>query len=291
MTVTTTRTTPDRGPAHGMTDAAPFRVLDRTFSILELFDEDHTEWNASEIARAVGLPVPTAHRILTALKHRGYVSQDQASKRFRLGVSSMRLGDRARSVVDLRTVALPVLQRLVEETGETALLTVVSHDGDGASCLERVETSQPLRLSVSPGRRLPLHAGASQKALLAFMGERAIDETLGATLERLCAATITDPAAIREELARIRRRGWAGSFEETNVGVWGVAVPVLDDDGEVVCAVGVAGPSARLSAKNVRTDIERVHAAALEIAAPFGLHVPPLRDTRARIDGRRRGKP
>ena len=155
-----------------------------------------------------------------------------------------------------------MLQRLVEETDETALLTVVSHDGNGASCLERVETSQSLRLSVSPGRRLPLHAGASQKALLAFMSERAIDATLDSKLERLCQATITDPNVMRDELARIRRRGWAGSFEETNVGVWGVAVPVLDDDGDVTCAVGVAGPSARLSATNVRTDIERVHAAA-----------------------------
>ena len=289
--MTTTRTPTDRKPARGVSDATSFRVLDRTFSILELFDEDHAEWNASEVARAVGLPVPTAHRILTALKHRGYVAQDEASKRFRLGVSSMRLGDRARSVVDLRTLALPVLQRLVEETDETALLTVVSHDGDGASCLERVETSQSLRLSVSPGRRLPLHAGASQKALLAFMSERAIDATLDSKLERLCQATITDPNVMRDELARIRRRGWAGSFEETNVGVWGVAVPVLDDDGDVTCAVGVAGPSARLSATNVRADIERVHAAALEIAAPLGLHVPPLRDTRARIDSRRRSKP
>ncbi|HVF08030.1 MAG TPA: IclR family transcriptional regulator [Actinomycetota bacterium] len=289
--VSTTKAATERARSAPVADAAPFRVLDRTFSILELFDEDHTDWNASEVARAVGLPVPTAHRILTALKHRGYVSQDDSSKRFRLGLSSMRLGDRARSVVDLRTVALPVLQRLAEHAGETALLTVVSQDHASGSCLERVESSQPLRLSVSPGRQLPLHAGASQKALLAFMSSRAIDANLGAKLERLCDATITDPAAMRAELARIRRRGWAGSFEETNVGVWGVAVPVLGDDGVVICAVGVAGPSARLSASSVRTDIERVHAAALEIAAPLGLRVPPLRDTRARVDSRRRGKP
>jgi DNA-binding IclR family transcriptional regulator len=264
-------------------------VLDRTFSILELFDEDHAEWNASEIARTVGLPVPTAHRILMALKHRGYVSQDVGSKRFTLGVSSLRLGDRARSVVDLRTIAQPVLQRLSEEAGETALLTVVAQGRDGGSCLERVETSQPLRLSVSPGRRLPLHAGASQKALLAFMPESVIDANLEEPLEQLCHATITDPRLVREELERIRHRGWAGSFEETNVGVWGVAVPVLDDGGHVVCAMGVAGPSARLSASNVRDDIERVHRAALEIAASLGLHVPIIRDAKARIDRGRRG--
>jgi DNA-binding IclR family transcriptional regulator len=288
--VTSTEAASSGNVAPGASDRAPYRVLDRTFAILELFDEDHAEWNASEIARTLGLPVPTAHRILVALKDRGYVSQDKASKRFRLGVSSLRLGDRARSVVDLRTVALPALQRLAGQAGETALLTVVSQGQDGGSCLERVETSQPLRLSVSPGRQLPLHAGASQKALLAFMPEGAIDANLQEPLEQLCHATITEPRLVREELDRIRYRGWAGSYEETNVGVWGVAVPVLSDDGYVICAVGVAGPSARASSARVSEDVERVHRAALEIAAPLGLHVPRIRDANARIDKGRREK-
>lgn len=286
----TPTTTTGKGRAGAASSATSFRVLERTFSILELFDEDHAEWTASEVARAVGLPVPTAHRILTALKRYGYVSQDGTSKRFRLGLASLRLGDRARSVVDLRAVAMPVLQDLSRDAGETALLTVVSPGQEGGSCLERVETSQSLRLSVSPGRRLPLHAGASQKALLAFMDDRAIDRILEGPLEELCHATITDPRSLREELDRIRDRGWAGSYEETNVGVWGVAVPVLNDDGGVVCALGVAGPSARLSPARVCEDIERVHRAALEVAGALGLKVPSVRDIKTRIDkSKRRG--
>lgn len=286
----TPTTTTGKGRAGAASNATSFRVLERTFSILELFDEGHAEWTASEVARAVGLPVPTAHRILTALKRYGYVSQDETSKRFRLGLASLRLGDRARSVVDLRAVAMPVLQDLSRDAGETALLTVVSPGQEGGSCLERVETSQSLRLSVSPGRRLPLHAGASQKALLAFMDDRAIDRILEGPLEELCHATITDPRSLREELDRIRDRGWAGSYEETNVGVWGVAVPVLNDDGGVVCAVGVAGPSARLSPTRVCEDIERVHRAALEVAGALGLKVPSVRDIKTRIDkSKRRG--
>ena len=285
----TPTTTTGKVRASAASSATPFRLLDRTFSILELFEEDHAEWSASEIARAVVLPVPSAHRILIALKRHGYVSQDVESKRFRLGVASLRLGDRARSVVDLRAVAMPVLQDLARDAGETALLTVVSPGLDRGSCLERVETSQSLRLSVAPGRELPLHAGASQKALLAFMDDRAIDRVVDGPLEQLCHATITDPNLLREDLGRIRDRGWAGSYEETNVGVWGVAVPVLRDDGSVVCAVGVAGPSARLSPARVRDDVERVYRAALEVAAPLGLKVPRVRNARARIDGARRG--
>src|SRR5207248_2055795 len=79
--------------------------------------------------------------------------------------------------------------------------------------------------------RLPLHAGASQKALLAFLAEEEVGRVATGSLERLCRATITDPEELRENLAEIRKRGWAISFEETNVGVWGVAVPLLEEYG------------------------------------------------------------
>ncbi len=267
-----------------------FQVLERTFSILELFDEDRPEWTTTEIARTLGLPIPTVHRVLMALRRRGYVSQHDETKRFRLGIAALQLGDRARVAVDLRSVALPALRRLAQETGETALLTVPTPNRDRAICLERVETPQPLRLSVTPGRQLPLHAGASQKALLAFMRDDEIEAVIVAGMERLCDATIIDGESLRRELASIRRRGWASSYEETNVGVWGVAVPVVHARGDVVCAIGVAGPSARLEAPRVREDVERVLAAADVIAQALGLIVPAVSATNAAIGPRRKRK-
>src|SRR2546422_4166747 len=94
-----------------------FQVLDRTLSILELFDDERPEWSTTEVARALNLPVPTAHRILSALARHSYVSQHEETKRFRLGIAALQLGDRARAVVDLRSVALPSLRRLSRDTG------------------------------------------------------------------------------------------------------------------------------------------------------------------------------
>jgi DNA-binding IclR family transcriptional regulator len=247
------------------------QVLDRAFAILELFGDERPELTTTEIARESGLPVATVHRIVGALRRRGYVVRDDGTKRFRLGPAALDLGERARAVLDLRRAALPVLRRLARETDETALLCVVTEERDGSVCLERVESSQPLRLSVEPGRRLPLHAGASQKALLAFLPTEEIERVLGRPLERLCRATITDPEALRGDLAEVRKRGWAISFEETNVGVWGVAVPLLDGRGGVVASVGLAGPSARLSRAEVRDQVRRLRAGAAEIAALLGL--------------------
>lgn len=264
--------------SHGLadSDARPaFQVLERTFGILEVFTESQPEWSTTGIARELDLPVPTVHRILAALKRLGYVSQHAETRRFRLGVAALSLGERARALADLRPVAIGPLRELSAATGETALLTVLTPARDSGVCLERVETSQPLRLSVQPGRQLPLHAGASQKALLAFMPADEIDRLTAQPLQRFCTATITSRPALRRELAAIRARGWSSSYEETNVGVWGVAVPVLSA-ADVVCAVGIAGPSPRLSEERVRRDVQLTHAAAATIGQALGLSVPPV---------------
>jgi IclR family acetate operon transcriptional repressor len=257
-------------------DRPAFQVLDRTFAILELFDEVRPEWTATDVARALELPVPTTHRILMALKRRGYVSQHEETKRFRLGVGALHLGDRAHAAVDLRSIALPALRRLSRDSGETALLTVLAPGGDASICLERVETSQPLRLSVQPGRRAALHAGASQKALMAYLGEQALERLLAQPLERLCHNTITEPGLLRRELAHIREVGWASSFEETNLGVRGLAVAVLTDRDTVVCAIGIAGPDARLNSDHVGKHLARVSAGAEEVARALGNRVPAV---------------
>lgn len=251
------------------------QVLERAFAILEAFTEFRPEWSTSDLARFLELPIPTVHRLLGALARLGYVTRDAQTRRFRLGGAAMQLGERARAVSDLRAVALLPLRRLSEAADETAVLTVLSPERDRSVCLERVETSQPLRLSVQPGTQLPLHAGASQKALLAFMPEREVDRLLDQPLERLCAATITEPRQLRRDLEVIRERGWASSYEETNLGVWGIAVPVISGD-DVVCAVGIAGPSARLSDEGFRRDVPLVQRAALAVARSLGLAVPPV---------------
>src|SRR5580700_3248610 len=96
-----------------------FQVLERTFGILEAFTESSPEWRTTDLARVVGLPVPTVHRILAALTRLGYLSQHEDTKRFRLGLAALALGERARAVADLRPVAIGALRQLTQATGET----------------------------------------------------------------------------------------------------------------------------------------------------------------------------
>jgi DNA-binding IclR family transcriptional regulator len=260
--------------SRGDTTSTP-QLLERAFALLALFDATNPEWTTTAAARAVGLPVPTAHRILGVLEREGFLSRDE-EKRFTLGREALRLGQRAVTVLSLERLASPLLERLAALTDEVALLTEVNNRGDGVVCRVRFESSQPLTLSVAPGRELPLHAGASQKALLAFLPNDTVDAICRGQLKAVCRATITRPERLREHLHEVRRRGWAISFEETDNDVWGIALPIVDEHGVAIAAVGLAGPRNRLDASQVRHQLTALHEAALSIASRLGYTVPRL---------------
>jgi IclR family transcriptional regulator, acetate operon repressor len=254
----------------GLTPASP-RLLERTFAMLSLFAAERPEWTTTELSGMAGLPVPTTHRIVVALQRHGFLVRDPATKRFRLGPAAIALGRAALSSADLPTIAGKLLPKLTQTTGETSLLTVPSDIGDTSVCLLRVESPHQLRLSVEPGRALPFHAGASQKSLLAYLPEVDRERIASGRLEKFCTNTIDTRESLLAEIEHIRQRGWAYSYQETNAGVWGVAVTLLDASGHSVASVGIAGPDVRASAASVRLAVGTVAETATEMATVLGL--------------------
>jgi DNA-binding IclR family transcriptional regulator len=248
------------------------QLLERTFVVLSLFTTEQRDWTVTEIGRATSLPVPTVYRIVCALHRHGFLTRHEISKRYRLGPAIMRLGRMATMNVDLRAMSHPVLRQISRRTRETSLLTVMSESGYTAVCLDRVESREPLRLSVRPGREIPLHAGASQKILLANLPALEARRILGEPLKPLCSHTITDVDGMQAELRSIRRRGWAASCEETNRGVWGLAVGLVDELGYSVAAIGVAGPCER-TPQTLGPWLSVLGEGAAEVADQLGLQV------------------
>ena len=117
------------------------QLLERAFALLAIFDEARPEWTTTEAAHEVGLPVPTAHRILGVLEREGFLARDEDSKRFTLGRASLSLGRRAQAVLALDRVAAPFLERISALTDEVALLTELNQRRDGVVCSIRVESS------------------------------------------------------------------------------------------------------------------------------------------------------
>lgn len=247
--------------------AAGPKVLEKTLRVLDLFTVEHPSWSVSEVARELEMPTATTHRIIRALERRSYLTR--IDSRYRLGFAAVDLGRRAMASVDLRARLAPVLRDLARATGETVLLNVYDEIHHGSLCIDRVEATHDLRLTIQIGRVTPIHAGASAKAILAFLDEPLIAEALAQPLAKLAPGTITDPEALRKDLAAIRRRGWASSYEENNDDAWGLAAPVLVN-GQPIASVGLAAPAARYSKASLRDLAKLVLSAARDGEAQLG---------------------
>lgn len=239
--------------------------MERAIAILETFTGERSSLGISEIARAVGLNVSTAHRLVRALVTAGYVEQETTSERYRLGIGIAVLGQRALEQSGYH-LAKPILNSLVDATGESASLAI--RRGQEVVVIERTVSMQPLRFDHPTGAEIPLHASGMGKALLAFDG-RPAKETVGTLrgLMRYTTRTITTRAELITELEAIRTRGYAINREERYDGVSGIAAPVLGAGGVAHAAVGVQGPSLRLTAARLKELAPLVRHAAEEISA------------------------
>lgn len=249
------------------------RTVDRLVEVLNCFTRDKTTWSLSDLSLRLQLPKSTLHRFLVGLERHGILRRNEHGK-WLLGHQLFVWGSRAVESTGLREVAAPIMRELAERTGETVLLTEY-HNGD-VICTEKIETTHSVRLAMSVGAMRAPHAGASSKVLLAFLPETEVERiSQERGLPRLCTNTITEPAALQAELAQIRQRGYAQSYEETDIGAWGIATPIRNWQGEVVAGLGIAGPTTRYSEQQMRDYVEFCRDAAARISTLFGYNHSP----------------
>ncbi len=252
-----------------MSDAISVKTIDRLVGVLDCFTRERPAWSLSELSKELGIPKSTLHRFLAALESHGILRNDPRDRRWRLGYHLLIWGSLAKDSLDLRQIARPVMDELVAATGETVILT--AYQGLEVVCIERVETDHPVRMTLDVGMRRPPHAGASSKVLMAYLPEEEIQAIIREKgLPRLCVNTITDPEALYAELARIREHGYAESHEETDLGAWGVATPIFDRDGQVVAAIGVAGPRSRYTPERAQEFVRLCWETASRISMLLG---------------------
>ncbi|MCU0897084.1 MAG: IclR family transcriptional regulator [Burkholderiales bacterium] len=215
---------------------------------------------------AVGLPKPTAHRILAELVADGLLSREPAGKRFAVGPRLARIGLGAVINSSTRAERHAILQGLVARIGETCNLTML--DGSEVVYLDRVETAWPLRMNLQPGSHVPTHCSASGKLLLAFLPRARRTRLLaGLPTPRFTDKTIDDRKKLAAELDLIRRRGYATDDEEYLAGVACVAVPVRASRGRVVAAVAVHAPTSRMPLERGLAFVPVLEEAAAALAA------------------------
>ena len=224
----------------------------------------------SEISQQAGFHLTTAHRILNALKYRGYVQQNPDNSKYALTLKLFELGNKVIRSVDLRKETLPVLRELVNRTGETAYLLVL--DGAEAICLERIDGDQFVKfLILKVGGRLPLHMGGGPKVLFAYQSEESIERIIKTKgLPAWTGETIIDPTILEEKLKEIRQQGYAVGFGDISEEGASIGCPVQNHKGEVVAAISISGLSDHFRGNNLPSLIEAVRDAATELSHRLG---------------------
>lgn len=249
-------------------DGNAVRSVDRAAALLLALGDSHGEAGVTELARRLGLHKSTASRLLATLEKRGLVEQDEETGKYRLGLVVIRLAERAERTLDLRSIAMAELERLARATHETTGIGVI--DGDQMLTVAQADGPNLIAVADWTGRCVPLHSVAAGKVLLASLPEREVLRFVRRGLTRFTEHTITELEPLLEELARIRRRGYATAFGEFDQGLNAVAAPVHDARGSVVAAVDVWGPAFRVTPRRVPELVQQVREAAAAVSVRLG---------------------
>ncbi|MBV9229302.1 MAG: IclR family transcriptional regulator [Chloroflexi bacterium] len=241
---------------------------DRVLRAIEVFHESERDLSLSDIAERLSLPKSSVHRLLATLIEHDFIERDPLTRRYRLGIRLFEIGASVLRDRGLQSVAYPVVKNLALTTGETCHLAVLS--GTDAVYIYKVDGASSIIMSSRMGGRAPCYATSIGKVLLAWGGDELFTRVVEAGLRPYTHNTITNPAKLKAELEAIRFRGYALDLEELEQGLRCVATSVRDHFGRVVAAIGIAGPSWRLSDNQLDSFVQAVMTAGDSISRNLG---------------------
>lgn len=243
--------------------------VDRALVILEYLGTQTKEVGVRELGQAIGLSKSSVHRILQTLRARGFVRWNPDNARYSLGMRAFEVGCGILRSMEAHSVAKPYLEQLANSLGETVFLGVA--DDSEVVFIDKIDVRRAVHMQADIGSRHPLYSTAIGKALLAHFDKTEADRIIGAKpLARLTKNTITDAEALRAELERVRRQGYAEDNEETEDGLYSVGAPLFNYSGKVVAAISVSVPKIGQQAVQKDRLIKSVVQAAAEISGKMG---------------------
>ncbi|WP_026256981.1 IclR family transcriptional regulator [Actinopolymorpha alba] len=242
----------------------------RALDILELFGTKE-ELSIPEIHAQLGFPRTSVHELVGTLVERSYLTPVPGQPhRFRLGVGAFHLGAAYAERMDLTREGQTVAAEVAAACDETVHVAVL--DGSSVVYVAKADSTHPVRMVSAVGRRLPAHCTAVGLMLLAALEDNRLDELfpIGRNLPALTERSIASPEQLRTRLARIRGRGIAEEFCESNEAVACVAAPVADRSGRIVAAMSISVPTMRWSRKRAGELAELVAQGAVSLSTRLG---------------------
>ncbi|HUW69034.1 MAG TPA: IclR family transcriptional regulator [bacterium] len=235
----------------------PVRSIERALDILDCFEPGRLELSLTDLAKQINLAMSTTSRIVATLEKRSFLTRNTETQRYSLGSRLAQIGALGLSNMELRKIALPFMRELNAIYNEGVSLYVVQ--GDERLCVERVESTRPLRRVINVGDRHPLTRGAAGRVLLAYLPP-----------ERRQSLLLGDPFATEDALEELRRSGYTVSLGEREEGVTSIAAPIQDAKCEIVAAIAMSGPSVRFEGSGFSDKVAKVKRTSELISEALG---------------------
>jgi len=245
--------------------SAPVGVVKKVLQILEALRDAPEGLQLKDVAKQTAINKSTTYRLLAHLESAGYLFRNDAGF-YTIGPNFVRLSAAPNFRDTLREICRPVLQKLWTTTGETVNLGIL--DGHEVLYVDVIESPHNFRLASIVGSRRPMYCTSLGKALTAFVPEERLEELLASiTFERSTPRTIIQRSKFRQELAKIRRRGYAVDDQEVVLGARCVAAPIFDAAGKVIAAISISGPVTRVNSQKIQVFASLVKECAASISA------------------------
>jgi IclR family acetate operon transcriptional repressor len=242
-------------------------VLHKTLDILETIREARSGLGLADLARALGLPKPTAYRIVATLEARGYLARNQAGL-YQMTRKLFELERRESDEQLLLNVAQPVMERLLESCKETLNLGIL--DAGEVAVIYTIESPQAIRMSSKIGNRRYLHSTALGKVLLSGLSDKEVLRLIRLKkLPRLTPNTLITKQAVLAEVLQVRKQGWAMDNEENEPGGRCIAAPITGPGGRVVAALSISSPIFRMDTTRALGLVRELSAACRDISRTF----------------------
>ena len=244
-------------------------AIKRCFDLIDLLAEKEKGLTATEIHRALQLPLSSVTAILYTVCALGYVERDNETARYSLGTKLYSYSGRRNEQQDIVGRCHGLLEQLVAETGLTAHVAVL-RDGE-SMYIDRVAASGLIQISSYIGMRWPLHASGVGKALLAFLPEEELAQTLNyLPLGKFTQFTVTVRSQLEKQLREFRNLGFAWEINEGEPGVACVAAPIFDGMGRPIAAVSITGTTHQINDERIASLGRTVKERAKAMSARLG---------------------
>lgn len=224
------------------------KSIEKALCLLELLSDNKKEMGITEIGKELHMGISTIYRILTTLKCRGYIVQNQQTSKYMLGAKLFILGCKVQNTTNLIKLVTPFLQRLSQNIDETINFAIL--EDRETICLSKIESKEILKAGIEVGTKVAAHCTSLGKVLLAFLPEQEFLMLYSDNNEKLPTFTpnsISSVEELKKCLKKIKKQGYAIDEEEFKIGVNCLGVPIINNEGKAIASISISGPRSRFN--------------------------------------------